>query len=43
MAELPARVPYTLFPDLVSAFLPPDTPRDVVLELVINLLRDKAA
>ncbi len=35
METLPARVPHTLFPDLVSVFLPPDTPSDAVLELVI--------
>jgi hypothetical protein len=36
MENLPARVPHTLFPDLVSAFVPPDAPRDAVLELVIT-------
>lgn len=37
MENLPARVPHTLFPDLVSAFVPPDTPPDAVLELVITI------
>ena len=35
MENLPARVPHTLFPDLVSAFIPPDTPPDSYLELVV--------
>jgi hypothetical protein len=37
MDELPARVPHSLLPDLVSAFVPPDTPRGSVLELVISI------
>lgn len=35
--DLPERVPHTLFPDLLNAFVPPDTPRDAVLELVITI------
>jgi hypothetical protein len=35
MENLPARVPRSLFPDLVSAFVPSDTPPDAVLELGI--------
>ena len=34
---LVGRVPHTLFPDLVSAFVPPDTQRDEVFELVISI------
>jgi hypothetical protein len=37
MENLPARVPEALFPDLVSAFMPRDTPPGVVLELVITV------
>ena len=37
MENLPVRVPHTLFPDLVSAFIPPDTPPDAELELVITI------
>lgn len=37
MESLPARVPHTLLPDLVSAFVPPDAPFDAVLELVITI------
>jgi hypothetical protein len=37
MENLPERVPHTLFPDLVSAFVPPDTPSGAVLELVISI------
>jgi len=38
MDNLPARVPQTLFPDLVSAFfIPADTPPDAVIELVITI------
>lgn len=36
MENLPARVPHTLFPDLVSAFLPHDIPSEAVVELVIT-------
>jgi hypothetical protein len=35
MENLPARVPQALFPDLVSAFVPPDTSANAALELVI--------
>ena len=35
--NLPARVPHTLFPDLVAAFVPPDTSPDAVLELVVTV------
>lgn len=35
--DLPARVPHTLFPNLLSIFVPPDTPRDAVLELVVTI------
>jgi len=35
--DLPARVPHTLLPDLVRAFVPPDTPNDAKLELVITI------
>ena len=34
---LPERVVQSLFPDLVSAFVPRDTPRDAVLELVVTV------
>jgi hypothetical protein len=37
MENLPSKVPQTLFPDLVAAFVPPDTPADAVLELVITI------
>ena len=37
MENLPARVPHTLFPDLISSFVPPDIPPDAVLELVITV------
>src|ERR1041385_5422715 len=35
--DLPERVPYALFPDLLSVFVPPGTPHDVILELVITI------
>lgn len=37
MENLPARVPHTLFLNLVNAFVPPDTPYDATLELVITI------
>lgn len=37
MENLPARVPYTLFPDLVRVFVPPDISSDDVLELVVTV------
>lgn len=37
MENLPARVPHTLFPDLVAAFVPGNTPPDAALELVITI------
>jgi hypothetical protein len=37
MEKLPARVPRSLFPDLVNTFIPPDTPPDAILELVITI------
>jgi hypothetical protein len=37
MDELPAKVPHSLLPDLVSAFVPLDTPRGSILELVISV------
>ena len=38
METLPAKVPHTLFPNLVSAFVLSDTPEDSVLELVILVI-----
>lgn len=37
MESLVSKVPQSLFPDLVAAFIPPDTPPGAVLELVITL------
>lgn len=37
MEKLPARVPRSLFPELVNAFIPPDTSPDAILELVITI------
>ncbi len=35
MGNLPARVPHTLLPNLVAAFVPENTPADSVVELVV--------
>jgi hypothetical protein len=37
MENLPARVPHTLLPNLVAAFVPEDTPAGSVVELVITI------
>jgi hypothetical protein len=35
--DLPERVPYALFPDLLSVFISPDAPYDTLLELVVTI------
>jgi len=35
--DLPERVPYALFPDLLSVFLPPNAFYDYILELVVTI------
>ncbi|MBA3355287.1 MAG: hypothetical protein H0U18_04980 [Pyrinomonadaceae bacterium] len=37
LESLPAKVPQSLFPEIESAFVPPDTPPSAVLELVITV------